>query len=117
MSSLSTNNYLKQLFKTIVAGLPGNYQTLSSIVKILKEDLGYIYSAFIKNNVASIVIEFNEEGQEQEFEKVTAIEPQVEGTIDPGNNEEPFDLGDGNVYLEYKFSKINENPKYKKTLY
>lgn len=104
----------KQLFKTIVAGLPGNYQTLSSIVKILKEDLGYIYSAFIKNNVASIVIEFNEEGQEQEFEKVTAIEPQVEATIDPGNNQESIDLGDGNVVLEYKFSKINENPEYKK---
>lgn len=104
----------KQLFKTIVSGLPGNYQTLSSIAKILAEDLGYIYATFIKNNVASMVIEFHEIDQEKEFLKVIAIEPQIEGTIEPGNNKECFDLGDGNVDLEYKFSKISENTQFKK---
>lgn len=104
----------KDLFRTIVSGLQGNYQTLSSISKILAEDLGYIYATFIKDEVASILIEFHEEGQEKEFLKVTAIEPLVESTIAPGNNQEEVDLGSGKVLIDYKFSKLSESRHFKK---
>lgn len=103
-----------QLFQTLVSGLPGNYKSLSSMINILGEDLGYVYCHFIKENIASLKIIFHEENEAEEWYKVKATEPMLEETIAPGHNKEKVNLGNGLVTLEYEFGKMSEHPTYKK---
>jgi hypothetical protein len=75
----------------------------------LKEDLGFIYSEIIKENIADIQIVVNSEQKSY----VSSVEPWIEKTILPGEGKEQVDLGllgneieTGKVIISYKFNVI-----------
>jgi hypothetical protein len=75
----------------------------------LKEDLGFIYSEIIKENIADIQIIVNSEPKSY----VSAVEPWIEKTLLPGEGKDPVDLGllgngkeTGKVIISYKFNVI-----------
>lgn len=93
----------KQLLDTIVSGLRGPIVLFESKMKVLAEDLGYFYSYFIKESIASIQLQYKALDSEIEFLDIVAIEPKFDDTIDPGIGSTKIDLGGGIVDLEYSF--------------
>jgi hypothetical protein len=96
----------KEMFKSL-----GKFGTKDprGVALYLKEDLGFIYSEIIKDNLADIQIVVNSEPKLY----VSAVEPWIEKTILPGEGKESIDLGSlgngnetGKVIISYKFNVI-----------
>ncbi len=105
----------KDMFKTITRGLPGNFQKMSSVVDILKEDLGFIYSGILAKQGLRIILVIEEsDGSASYNETVGQVNPSWEGYYNPKQGAEQYDLGDGNVKIEYVFGKIGVHPSTKK---
>lgn len=106
----------RQFFNTLRSGLKGNYN-FKSLIKILKEELGFVYSGIIKQNKATITIAYTDRENNSGTEIVEALEPQWKKYFGIGKGEANCDLGAGNVKLIYEFGCIsnnNENYKYYK---
>lgn len=104
----------KHWVDTITRGLKGNYQKLSSIVFILAEELGYTYGYFISQSIAPITIQYKDLTMTKtENIDVPEIKPVYKETINPGIGSTKYDLGDGDVDINYEFLQAEES-NYKK---
>lgn len=92
------------LLKTIARGLQGNYRLLDSLMKILAEDLGYIYGSYISDNKASVSIRYKTlENKDYTNIDISEVKPNYNDTIVPGIGTTRLNLGNGEVDIEYKF--------------
>lgn len=96
----------REMFKSL-----GKFGTKDpkGVALYLKEDLGFIYSEIIKENLVDIQILVNSEPRFY----VSSVEPWIEKTIAPGEGKEIVDLGllgngneTGKVTISYKFNVI-----------
>lgn len=95
-----------EMYRTIARGFRGGITSFERIADILCEDIGFVYSGVIKENKASITMKVISAGGESLSRSVGALEPDWEGFIPPGAGSEKFDLGSGELTIEYKFGKI-----------
>jgi len=94
----------ESLFKSVVKGIGGKPE-IGTCLKYLRDDLGYIYSGYIKDNGISIQI-FS--GFLDKAITVKQIEPYKVGEFSPSPNTKKVDLGEGGVDFSYKFLDIND---------
>lgn len=101
--------------RTIAKGLPGagGYSRLDSLMQILSEDLGYIYSKFIEKGIGLIEVKYKMIGEPLETIQVSKVIPSTVDVFGPGINVTQIDLGNGFVTMEYEFLKVEES-NYKK---
>lgn len=108
----STGTYIEficnhELFKTIQKGTGKSYGFENNI-KVLAEDLGFIYSGVLGKN-ATITIRYEDiHGNESEI-AVEPILPEWEQFIKPYQGKTIIDLGGGNVELLYSFGAMKES--------
>ena len=104
-----------EMIKTIRRGIPGNFSRLDTLLSILKEDLGFIYSGLLKNNTVQItLLEEDSNGNVISQVDVGQVTPSWEGYYEPRQGSEEVDLGTGNVKVEYVFGKIGESTENRK---
>lgn len=103
------------LFKTLSEGFSGNFG-FESRVSFLIEDIGFVYSDLIKDDLANISVVYIDINGTKKNKNVKAIEPDYEKYITPGNGRTKIDLDGNTVDLEYEFGamKESENKKYYK---
>ena len=110
-----------EMFRTISRGLPGNYTRTDTLLSVLKEDLGFIYSGVLVNSNGGVQISLVEEnaiGETISRTDVGQITPIWEGFYETEQRKrqgsENVDLGSGTVKVEYVFGKISESTENKK---
>lgn len=103
------------LFKTLSEGFSGNYG-FESRINFLIEDIGFVYSDLIKENIANISIVYTDINGNPKNKNVKAIEPDYEKYINPGKGDTKINLDGQDVVLEYEFGamKDSDNKKYYK---
>ncbi len=105
----------REMFMTIRRGISGNFTRSDSVIEILKEDLGFIYSGILKESGAHIVLVVEDiEGKQILRENVEQVMPSWEGYYDPKPGQEEVDLGAGKVSVEYVFGKIGDSENNRK---
>lgn len=105
----------RDMFMTIRRGLSGNFQKMSSVLDILKEDLGFTYSGILSDGGLRIILAIEDNAGNQTYNKVVGqVTPNWEGFYKPKQGSEIYDLGDGSVKIEYVFGKIGVHPDTKK---
>lgn len=95
-----------EMYRTIARGFRGGITAFERIADILCEDVGFVYSGVIKENKASITMKVISAGGETLSRSIGALEPDWEEYISPGAGNEKFDLGSGDLTIEYKFGRI-----------
>ena len=105
----------EELFKTVTEGHQGNFG-FETRIEFLIEDIGYIYSDLIKEDIANISIVYTDIRGIQKNKNVKAVEPDYEKFIDPGKGKEKVVLDGKSVDLEYEFGvmKVSGYRKYYK---
>lgn len=105
----------EDLFKTVTEGHQGNFG-FETRVEFLIEDIGYIYSDLIKEDIANISIVYTDIRGIQKNKNVKAVEPDYEKFIEPGKGKEKVLLDGKSVCLEYEFGvmKVSGYRKYYK---
>jgi len=91
----------RYLFDSLKARKDNN---LDATVKLLIEDLGYIYAGVLDKGQCSILV--NNLDNEFGFVSVPAVKPKWADMYNPGQNVIPYDLGDGKINIEYAFGKM-----------
>ena len=105
----------KEMFMTIRRGLSGNFQRMPSVVDILREDLGFIYSGVLSEKGLRIILIVEDAAGNQIYHNVVSqVTPNWEGYYNPKQGSEYYDLGHGNVKIDYTFGKIGVHPDTKK---
>lgn len=97
----------RELYRTLIKGLKGNWQDFRAIATLLYEDLGFVYSEVIKSQRARIDLRVVPINGNPEQNPVGALEPDWLDTVRPGMGTEKYDLGKGLVDIEYHFGVIN----------
>lgn len=100
----------REMYLTIARGIKGGMTIFRNIADVLCEDLGFVYAGVIEENRASITMDIMSANGERINRAVGALRPDWEEFIRPGAGMEVYDLGGGNVNIEYKFGRINEKP-------
>ena len=96
------------MFYTLRRGIASRSIQFDFLIKLLAEDLGFIYSGLIKENKATITIQAVDGDGNASQVDVKSINPDWEQFYNPGNGEESVDLGGGsNVKIKYEFGAIN----------
>lgn len=105
----------EDLFKTVTEGHSGNFG-FEKRIEFLIEDIGYIYSDLIKEDIANISIVYTDIYGTQKNKNVKAVEPDYERFINPGKGKAKIDLDGHSVDLEYEFGvmKVSDYKKYYK---
>lgn len=101
------------LLYTLRRGISGRPSDLETLVKILAEDLGFVYSGLIQDNKATITIHAETKDGITYQKDVVAITPEWQQFYNPGKGEEQYDLGGGNVKLKYEFGAMKPANTYK----
>lgn len=103
------------LFKTLSEGFAGNHG-FESRINFLIEDIGFVYSNLIKENIANVSIVYTDITGNRNNRNVQAIEPYYEKYINPGRGQTQINLDGQHVVLEYEFGAMreSENRKYYK---
>lgn len=105
----------KEMFNTVRRGLKGRYTQFDSVLKLMIEELGFIYAGVLKNNGIHIAVtEIDSDGNREPAITVEPIEPMWERFYEPKTGEEYTDLGNGKVKIEYSFGSTKEHDKTKK---
>lgn len=105
----------RDMFMTIRRGLSGNFQKMSSVLDILKEDLGFTYSGILSDAGLRIILAIEDNTGNQTYNHVVGqVTPSWEGFYKPKQGSEIYDLGNGSVKIEYVFGKIGIHPDTKK---
>ena len=106
----------KTLLETLRNGMSGRAYSLGTLVKILAEDLGFIYAGIIESNKATMTIQTEDKDGKTNQENVVMIKPDWEQYYKPSKGSERCDLGGGNVEIHYEFGaiKASENFRYYK---
>lgn len=109
-------NIDKVLLSTLTNGIPGA-NLLTSYKKMIEyfiEDISFVYSTIIENNLVKINVKLVEDGNAILDENITALKPNWKGTTVSGSEE--TDLGNGIVTIDYCFGSIEagENRRYYK---
>ena len=90
----------KEMFRTIRRGLSGNFQKMSSVVDILREDLGFIYSGVLSEKGLRIILIVEDAVGNQVYNNVVSqVVPNWEGYYNPKQGSEYYDLGHGKVKI------------------
>lgn len=102
----------REMFNTIANGIRGGVKNFKTICDILCEDIGFTYAGIIKNNKASITLKTWPFGESATAHNVGALEPDWENFISsPGKGSIKYDLGNGEVTLDYAFGFMYEKPE------
>ena len=104
----------RDMFMTIRRGLSGNFQKMSTVLDILKEDLGFVYSGILKDGGLRIILCIEDNTGLQYNKVVGQVLPSWEGYYNPKQGSENYDLGNGSVKIEYVFGKIGVHSDTKK---
>ena len=108
----------ESLFKTVTDGFKGRYG-FEKKVEFLIEDIGFVYSNLIKDDIANISIVYTDIHGKQNNKNVKAIEPDYERFINPGKGKERIKLDNNEVELEFEFGVMKEsdyNKYYKRNM-
>lgn len=98
----------KELYRTIARGLQGTYTVFTSIADILCEDLGFVYAGVINRGHARITLKLKPANGEPIKIVVAPVNPNWIESLGPGKGSIEYDLGGGNVTIDYHFGRINE---------
>lgn len=101
------------LLYTLRRGIKGRPSDLNTLIDILAEDLGFIYSGLIFENKATISLKSEDQDGELYQKDVSAIIPSWKQYYNPGQGQETYDLGGGNVIIKYSFGAINPSQNYR----
>jgi len=99
----------KDLFRSVSnpRGRGSLTKNLEVLTKYLADDIGYVYSNLIVENVCTITIKSTDIDGRLSTTTVRAIVPQWNDVMVSSN--EQVDLGGGSLHISYKFGKINDN--------
>lgn len=100
----------QEMYKTIARGLKGGIRAFMTIADVLCEDLGFVYAGVIQGGGASITLEIKALDGTHVKKPVGAVTPNWGDSIKPGQGIDKYDLGGGDVNIEYRFGCINETP-------
>ena len=102
----------RSMFKTIARGIKGGVSNFSTIVDILFEDLGFIYSNIIKEAAAQIAVKAVDSNNNTVVNRpVGAVEPNWDEYLTPGQGSETVTFSSGiPTIINYSFGKMNEKP-------
>ena len=104
-----------EMFKTLRKGASGQPPTsIDNYMQYFVEELGFVYSNIISSGLVSLTIKSPIKNY-----SVAAVKPTWSAQIGPKNGSEKFDLGDGDVLIEYEFGSMADsthNKYYKKNL-
>jgi len=104
----------KHWLSTITRGLKGSYSRLDSIATILNEDIGFTYGPLISKAVGSIQIRTKSLNDPvYKTMNVSEVKPVSTKTFPPGRGSTKYDLGKGEVTLNYEFLEA-ERSDYKR---
>ena len=104
----------KEMFRTIKRGLRGNF-SFSSIIEILAENLGFIYCGVLKDQGVTISILVEEDDPSIPIPiNVKPIEPMWNCFCGPRRGTETYDLGAGDVQIDYTFGRMKDHDTTKK---
>ncbi|WP_321299809.1 ATP-binding protein [uncultured Sphaerochaeta sp.] len=107
-----------EMFRTVTKGLKGNYTSFGTIVNLIAEDLGFIYSGIIEEGFVINIEAIDESGEELEPITVKAVSPEFEsyyqGGSRGGSGSITQDLGGGNVSINYVIGFMKEHSEWKK---
>lgn len=101
------------LLYTLRRGIKGRPSDIKTLVDILAEDLGFIYSGLIHENKATISIKSEDKDGELYQKDVSAIIPSWQQYYSPGQGSDICDLGGGNVNIKYSFGSIYASTNYR----
>lgn len=96
------------MFKTLSEGFPGNFG-FESRVNFLIEDIGFVYSNLIKEDIANISIVYTDFQGNKKNKNVKAIEPDFEKYIKPGKGSTKVTLDNKDVLLDYEFGAMKDS--------
>jgi hypothetical protein len=96
------------LFKTVTEGFAGNF-SFEKRIEFLIEDIGFIYSNLIKDDIANISIVYTDIHGSKKNKNVKAIVPEYEKFISPNNGNTLIDLDGNSIRLEYEFGAMKES--------
>lgn len=104
----------KEMFRTIKRGLRGNF-SFESIIDILAENLGFIYCGVLKDQgvTISIVVEKDDSFISAPI-NVKPIEPMWSSFCGPRCGNEKYDLGEGDVEIDFQFGRMKDHDTTKK---
>ena len=102
----------ESLFKTVSEGFAGNYG-FEKRIEFLIEDIGFIYSTLIKDDIANISIVYIDIQGTQKNKNVKAVLPEYEKFISPNNGTTNIELDGNIVKVQYEFGAMKESD-YKK---
>ncbi|QEC68572.1 sensor histidine kinase [Panacibacter ginsenosidivorans] len=94
----------REMFNTLRKGIKGALPlSIDGFMAFFKEDLGFVYSNILKDGYATISIVTPKNSY-----VVAAVEPNWKEFIGPKSGNEDYDLGNGNVTINYQFGATNE---------
>lgn len=97
------------MLKTIARGIKGGVSTFDTIIDILFEDLGFIYSNIIKEGTAQILlIAKKSDGTVVVNKPIGAVEPNWDSFFPPNQNSEQVTFSP--ITIDYSFGRMNEKP-------
>lgn len=100
----------QEMYKTIARGLRGGIRAFQTIADVLCEDLGFVYAGVIQSGGASITLEIKALDGTHLKKPIGAVTPNWGDSIKPGQGVDRYNLGGGEVDIEYRFGCINESP-------
>lgn len=104
----------RDMYNTISRGLKGGISAFETIADVLCEDLGFVYAGVIHSGLVSITLELKPLGGTPISIAVGAVDPNWAESLEPGDGEVPYDLGGGEVTIDYSFGRINDTLERKK---
>ncbi len=96
----------RTMFETIRKGISGS-RTFDSIIKVLLEDLGFIYQGVLKSGDVTIKILAIDKLGNKEIHSISPVEPKSFSSTDLSD---PWDLGNGEVQVEFRYGRLEESP-------
>ena len=93
-----------------------NIKTTDRETSIPIEDIGFIYSRLIEEDIANVSVMFIDVEGNKKNKNVAALKPNIEKTISPGTGNELVKIDGNMVSLDYEFIAIKDsnNRKYYK---
>ena len=94
------------MFNSLSRGIKGSFSNFETLCDILYEDLGFIYADILLKNKVTIQMVVDNGMSEPASYNVSAVVPKWESDIKPGEGFVKYNLGNGEVTINYHFGTI-----------
>lgn len=98
------------MFSSLSRGLTGGITRFDTLCDILYEDIGFIYANIILKGEADISLRVCDNNTSTTY-PITAVQPTWTDTIGPGEGSTEYDLGGGNVKINYHFGRMDDSKR------